>query len=170
LESAANTGIEAVIVRSPLIYGPGVRANFLRLMRWVDNGWPLPLDCIRNSRSLVSIWSLCDLLIETITNPSAAGPAWMVSDGHDLSTPQLISGIAHAMKRPARLLLVPVSVLRFCGALSGLGPEITRLIESLSVDIRKTSQVLGWSPRFAVNDALARTVTWYLSEYRARAH
>src|SRR5450631_4480340 len=97
---AACSSMEAVIVRSPLVYGPCVRANFLRLMRWVDRGWPLPLGAVRNRRSLVSIWNLCNLLVHVLKHPSASGRTWMVSDGEDLSTRDLLCRIGTAMARP----------------------------------------------------------------------
>jgi UDP-N-acetyl-alpha-D-quinovosamine dehydrogenase len=167
LEVAARSGMEASIVRSPLIYGPGVRANFLRLMRWVDKQRPLPLGAIKNRRSLVNVWNLCDLLTELLKNPAAAG-TWMVSDGEDLSTPELIRLIALAMDRRVRLLPVPAGLLRFCGAVVGRKAEIARLCGSLVVDIAQTRNQLRWTPPVAIEDALARTVAWYFSEGRSR--
>jgi nucleoside-diphosphate-sugar epimerase len=164
MEIAARTGMEAVIVRSPLVYGPGVRANFLRLLRWVDKEWPLPLGAIKNTRSLVSIWNLCDLLAHVLKHPSAPGGTWMVSDGEDLSTPELIRRIARAMNRRVRLLPVPVDVLRLLAGLTGRKAQIARLCGSLAVNIERTCSGLGWSPPVTVDDALARTVGWYLSE------
>jgi nucleoside-diphosphate-sugar epimerase len=163
-EVAARTGMKAVIVRSPLVYGPGVRANFLRLLHWVDNEWPLPLAAIENTRSLVSIWNLCDLLVRLIEHPLAPGRTWLVSDGEDLSTPELIQRIANAMRRRARLVPVPLAVLRLIGGLTGRGAEIARLCGSLAVNIDETCRELGWSPPMKVDEALARTVTWYLSD------
>jgi UDP-4-keto-D-QuiNAc 4-reductase len=163
---AARGHMEVTIVRSPLVYGPGVRANFLRLLRWVDKGWPLPLGAIRNTRSLVSIWNLCDLLVELLKHPMAAGRTWMVSDGKDLSTPDLIRCIGAAMGRRVHLLPVPVALLRLCGRLVGRAAEIERLCGSLVVDITQTRRELGWSPQVSIDEALARTVDWYLSEGR----
>jgi nucleoside-diphosphate-sugar epimerase len=162
-EIAAKTAMEAVIVRSPLVYGSGVRANFLRLLRWADNEWPLPLGLIRNRRSLVSIWNLCDLLVRLLKHPIAAGRTWMVSDGEDLSTADLIERIAIAMNRRVRLLPVPEHMLHFIGALIGRKAEIVRLCGSLAVNIEETRHELGWSPPVSVDQALARTVSWYLS-------
>jgi nucleoside-diphosphate-sugar epimerase len=162
---AAQTGLQAEIVRSPLVYGPGVRANFLRLLRWVDAGWPLPLGAICNRRSLVSVWNLCDLLVNLLDN-RAAGATWMVSDGEDLSTPELIRQIARSMGRPARLVPVPVGVLRAAGGLIGKQAEIARLCGSLAVDIAPTRARLGWAPPVSISDALSRTTSWYLSEWR----
>jgi UDP-glucose 4-epimerase len=158
--------MEAVIVRLPLVYGPGVRANFLRLMRWVDKQRPLPLGAIRNRRSLVSIWNLCDLLVNILQNPAATHGTWMVSDANDLSTPELIRRIAAAMHRRARLLPVPVTLLRAVGSLTGRTGEVRRLCGSLAVDISQTRAVLGWSPPMSVDEGLSRTVAWYLAEGR----
>jgi UDP-glucose 4-epimerase len=167
-EIAARTGMEVAIVRPPLVYGPRVRANFLRLMRWVDKEWPLPLGAVENRRSLVNVWNLCDLLVRLLKNPAAPGRTWMVSDGDDLSTAELIRRIGAAMGRRVRLPPVPVGVLRFCGGLIGRKAEIARLCGSLAVDIEPTRRELGWSPPVSVGEALARTVNWYLSEGRPR--
>jgi nucleoside-diphosphate-sugar epimerase len=166
-EIASRTGLEAAIVRSPLVYGPGVRANFLRMMRWVDSQWPLPLGAITNRRSLVSIWNLCDLLVHLLSSPVAPGRTWMVSDGEDLSTPELIRRIARAMHRRVRLLYVPVGLLHVLGGLAGRKPEIHRLSSSLELDITQTRDELGWLPPLSVDEAMARTVSWYLTEYRS---
>jgi nucleoside-diphosphate-sugar epimerase len=165
---AARSSMEAVIVRSPLVYGPGVGANFLRLMRWVERGWPLPLGAVNNKRSLVNIWNLCDLLCRLIRHPSAPGRTWMVSDGEDLSTTDLLRRIGDAMDRPVRLIPVPVSVLRFCAGVVGRRAEITRLTGSLVVNAAQTRSDLSWSPPVTVNEALARTVASYFAEPRPR--
>jgi UDP-N-acetyl-alpha-D-quinovosamine dehydrogenase len=165
-EVAAATGMEVVIVRSPLVYGSGVRANFLRLMRLVDRQVPMPLGAIRNRRSLVSVWTLCDLLSNVLLNPAAAGQTWMVSDGEDLTTPDLISRIGRAMNRQVRFLPVPAGVLMFCGMLLGKRAELARLCGSLSVDIGPTRERLGWSPPISVDEGIARTVAWYLGRGR----
>jgi len=161
---AKRTGMEAVIVRPPLVYGPGVRANFLRLLRWVDKERPLPLGSIQNSRSLVSIWNLCDLLVRVLEHPRAPGHSWMVSDGEDLSTPELIRRIARAMKRRVRLAPVPIGVLTLFGALTGRRGEVARLSSSLAVNMSQTCRDLEWTPPMTVDEAIARTVAWYLFE------
>lgn len=165
--SVANAGsMQATIVRPPLIYGPGVRANFLRLLRWVDAERPLPLGAIDNRRSLVSIWNLCDLLVRVLESPAAAGRTWMVSDGADFSTPELIRSIATAMNRRARLVNVPVGLLQFGGLLTGKRAEIARLCGSLAVDIDATRRELDWAPPLTPSEAISRTVQWYLSKDR----
>jgi nucleoside-diphosphate-sugar epimerase len=161
---AAQTGMQAVIIRPPLVYGPGVRANFYRLMCWIDKQRPLPLGAVRNRRSLVSVWNLCDLLVNILENPAATRGTWMVSDADDLSTPELIRRIAAAMHRRARLLRVPETLLRAAASLTGRSAEVRRLCGSLQVDISQTRAVLGWSPPVSVDDGLSRTVAWYLAE------
>lgn len=165
---AARTGMEVVIVRSPLVYGPRVRANFLRLMRWVDRGLPLPLGAVANRRSLVSIWNLCDLLAHVLIHPRAPGHTWMVSDGEDLSTPDLIRRIGSAMGRRVRLIPVPVGLLQSFARLVGRRAEIARLCGSLAIDITPARATLGWSPPVTLDVALERTVAWYLAEGRRR--
>jgi UDP-glucose 4-epimerase len=164
LEASGRTTMQVAVVRSPLVYGPGVRANFLRLMRWVECGWPLPLGAIRNRRSMVSVWNLCDLLGRTLTHPAAAGRVWMVSDGEDLSTPELLRRVAGAMQRRARLVSIPTGLLRTAGNFCGLGPAVSRLCDSLTLDISATRSELEWSPPLSVAEGIARTVSWYLAE------
>jgi nucleoside-diphosphate-sugar epimerase len=165
-EVAAGTGMEAVIVRSPLVYGPGVRANFLRLLRWVDKEWPLPLGAIKNGRSLVSVWNLCDLLVLLLEHPLAPGRTWMVSDGEDVSTPELIQRLGSAMSRGVRLLRVPVGLLRLLGRLTGREAEVARLCGSLLVNIDHTRRELQWVPPVKLDEGLARTVAAYLAARR----
>ena len=165
---AAASSMETVIVRPPLVYGPGVRANFLRLMSWVDRQWPIPLGAVRNERSLVSVWNLCDLLLRVLEHADAAGNTWMVSDGRDLSTPELIRHIGIAMNKQARLVPVPVALLRAGAALSGRGAEVARLCGSLTVDIGPTMRALQWSPPMSLEQGLALTARWYLGRGGAR--
>jgi nucleoside-diphosphate-sugar epimerase len=164
LEAAARTGMEVSIVRSPLVYGPHVRANFLRLMQWIDRQWFLPFAAIENRRSLVSVWNLCNLLIHLLRSPVAPGRIWMVSDGEDLSTPELVRRLAAAMHRRVKLVPVPLRLLHALGGLMGRRAEIRRLCGSLEVDALRTREELDWSPPVTVNEGLARTVSWYLSE------
>jgi nucleoside-diphosphate-sugar epimerase len=161
LQAAAASGMEAVIVRPPLVYGPGVGGNFLRLMRWVNKQWPLPFGSIDNQRSLVNVWNLTDLIVNLLAHPRGAGGVWLVSDGADLSTPDLIRRLGRALQRGVRLLPVPAAVLRLCGSLVGRSAEIARLCGSLTVDTSATRDVLRWSAPVAVDEALARTAAWY---------
>jgi nucleoside-diphosphate-sugar epimerase len=169
LQVAAGSAMGVVIVRSPLVYGPGVRANFARLLRWVERGWPLPLAAIHNRRSLVNVWNLCDLLQRLLIHTAAPGRIWMVSDAEDLSTAELVRRIARELHRPARLFPVPATALRIAGAMLGASAEIARLCDSLTVDIAATRRELEWSPPVSVTEGLARTVLWYRSEAHARA-
>ena len=137
--------MEVAIVRAPLMYGSGVRANFLRLMRWVDQERLLPLGAVANRRSLLNVWNLCDLLAVLLTHPEAAGRVWMASDGEDVSTPELIRRMARAMHRRARLVPLPISLLRAVGSAVGRRAEIMRLCGSLTVDLSSTRELLGWS-------------------------
>jgi nucleoside-diphosphate-sugar epimerase len=165
-EVERQSGMESVIIRAPLVYGPGVRANFLRLMRWAESSWPVPLGAVRNQRSLVSVWNLCDLLTHVLACPAAAGRTWMVSDGDDVSTAELVRRIAGAMVRNVRIIPVPLVALRACASLVGRGAEVQRLCSSLTVDISRTRRDLNWSPPVGVDEALRRTVEWYLKEGR----
>jgi nucleoside-diphosphate-sugar epimerase len=121
----------------------------------------VPLGGIDNARSLVSIWNLSDLLRLAMEHPAAAGGTWMVSDGEDLSTPELVRRIAHAMGRRVRLLPIPASLLHLGGALLGKGAKVRRLCGSLTMDIEATRKRLGWSPPLSIDEALERTVAWY---------
>ncbi len=168
LEISAGTGLQTAIVRPPLVYGPKVRANFLRLLRWVDMELPLPLGAVQNCRSLVNLWNLTDLISRLVQHPAAMGRTWMVSDGHDLSTPDLIRCIASAMKRRARLLPIPAAVLRFGGALLGRTADVSRLCGSLTVDIGDTRKQIQWEPPVSVEEGILRTVGWYRTESRTR--
>jgi nucleoside-diphosphate-sugar epimerase len=167
LEVAARTRMEIAIVRPPLVYGPGVRANFLRLLRWVDSGLPLPLGAIHNKRSLVSVWNLSSLLIALLKHPTVPNHALLVSDAEDLSTPELIQRIGLVMHRRVRLLPIPMTVLSFCGRLTGRKAEVDRLSQSLVVDISSTRKELGWSPATTVDESLERTVEWYREQRRS---
>ena len=157
-EWAARTGTELVIVRPPLVYGPGVRANFLRLMQLVKSGMPLPLGGIRNRRSMVALGNLVDFLLLCAVHPGAAGGTWMVSDNRDLSLPELITLIAKAMGRPARLLPVPAGLLSAGAGLLGRRAAAGRLLDSLQVDVKPALDRLGWTPPLDVETAIQLAV------------
>lgn len=165
--TARDAGMPYAVVRSPLVYGPGVRANFLQLLEWVDRERPLPFGLVRNQRSLVSASNLCDLLARLLEHPAGAGHVWMVADGSDVSTPELVRHIGRLMGRKARLLPVPVPLLRLAGALVGRAPQARRLCSSLVVDVSQTRDLLQWTAPLSVEEALARTVNWYLSRSQA---
>jgi nucleoside-diphosphate-sugar epimerase len=157
---AAASALQAVIVRPPLVYGPGVRANFLRMLRWVDRELPLPLGAVRNSRSLVALDNLCDFLAHSLVHPQAR--TWLVSDGEDVSTPELIRRLALAMQRRVRLVPVPPFVLRAAGAMTGRSADVTRLLGSLTLASAASHEAMGWQPPLSMSRALAETVRWYL--------
>lgn len=154
---AAETGLEVVIVRPPLVYGPGVKANFQSMMFWLARGVPLPLGAIRNRRSLVALDNLVDLLTACLDHPCAAGQAFLVSDGEDLSTTDLLRRLGLALGKPARLVPVPAVLLSSAGALLGKRAVVERICGSLQVDICKTESLLGWRPPVGVDKALAMT-------------
>ena len=154
---SAQTGMEVVIIRPPLVYGLGVKANFFALMRAVQRGWPLPLGAItQNRRSLVALDNLVDLIVTCITHPAAANQTFLVSDGEDLSTTDLLRRMGQALGKPARLLPVPPALLKLGAALLGKPELAQRLCGSLQVDISKTRELLGWVPPLSVDEGLRR--------------
>jgi len=157
-EIAELTGMEVVIIRPPLVYGLGVKANFASLMRAVQRGWPLPVGAVHNQRSFVALGNLVDFIVNCITHPQAANQTFLVSDGEDLSTPDLIRRMARAMNRPARLLPAPKSVLMAGAIILGRRDMAQRLCGNLQVDISKSRTLLGWNPPISVNEGLRRAV------------
>lgn len=155
---SADTGMEVVIIRPPLVYGPGVKANFAALIRAVQRGWPLPLGAVHNQRSLVALSNLVDFIITCITHPQAANQTFLVSDGQDLSTTELVRGMARAAGVPARLLPVPVWALQAGASLLGKGDAVQRLCGNLQVDISKVRILLGWVPPVSVEEGLRRAM------------
>ena len=153
---AADTGMEVVIIRPPLVYGPGVKANFAALMRAVQCGWPLPLGAVHNKRSLAALDNLVDFIITCIAHPQAANQTFLVSDGQDLSTTELVRGMARAVGVPTRLLPVPVWALQAVATLLGKGDAVQRLCGNLQVDISKARSLLGWVPPVSVDEGLRR--------------
>ncbi|ALP53219.1 hypothetical protein Tel_08650 [Candidatus Tenderia electrophaga] len=163
LSLAREIGMEVVIVRPPLVYGPGVKANFLEMMRWLDRGIPLPLGAIRNKRSLVALDNLVDLIITCIDHPAAANEVFLVSDGEDLSTTDLLRRTAMALGRPSRLIPLPTVMLSAGLSAIGKGDLARRLCDSLQVDISKTRERLGWEPPVKIDVALRKTAEDYLA-------
>lgn len=155
---SAETSIEVVIVRPPLVYGPNPPGNFGSLLRWVEQGVPLPLGLVHNRRSFVALENLTDFLFTCMTHPAAAGQTFLVSDGEDVSTTQLLRRTAQAMGKPARLLPVPAVLLKWGAALLGKRDVAQRLCGSLQVDISKTRQLLGWSPPLTLDQGLKKAV------------
>jgi nucleoside-diphosphate-sugar epimerase len=161
-ELALTTGMEVVIIRPVLVYGPGVKANFLSMMRWLHKGLPLPFGAIHNARSLVALDNLVDLTVLCLSHPAAANQTFMVSDGEDLSTTALLRKMASALERPARLLPVPAVLLNAAARMLGKRSLSQRLCGSLQVDIAKTRAVLGWTPPLSVEQALRLTASDYM--------
>jgi len=161
---AAETGMEVVIIRPPLVYGPGVKANFQTMMRWLVRGVPLPLGAIHNRRSMVALDNLVDLILTCVDHPAATNQTFLVSDGEDLSTTQLLQRLGRALGKPARLIPVPAMLLKVAAALVGKPAIAQRLCGSLQVDISKTQQLLGWTPPLSVDEGLKRAAEGYLRE------
>lgn len=154
-----KTGMELTIIRPPLIYGPGVKGNFASLISWVRRGLPLPLGGVsQNRRSLVGLDNLVDLILVCAEHPKAANQIFLVSDGEDLSTTELLRRIGSALNKQARLLWVPTAILSIIAGLLGKKLIAQRLLGSLQVDISKTSKLLGWKPSVAVDEGLRRAV------------
>jgi nucleoside-diphosphate-sugar epimerase len=164
---AAETGMEVVIIRPVLVYGPGVKANFLNMMRWLHKGVPLPFGAIHNRRSLVALDNLVDLIVTCIDHPAAANQTFLVSDGEDLSTTELLRRMGVALGKPARLLPVPNRLLEVGASLLGKKSLSQRLCGSLQVDINKTRELLNWSPPVSVDEALRKTAQHFL-EHQAK--
>jgi len=160
---AAETGLEMVVLRPPLIYGPGVKANFLRLMRLIARGVPLPLEAVVNRRSLIFAGNLAHAIVTTLDAPSAAGRTYLVSDGEDVSTPELVRRLAHALGVKPRLLPVPLAALSVAAALAGKRAELARLTHSLQVDSSRIRSELAWRPPFTLAQGLELTARWYHS-------
>ncbi len=160
---AEETGLEVVIIRPPLVYGPGVKANFRKLLGMIQRGLPLPFAGINNRRSLIYLGNLIDVIITCATHPKAAGNTFMVSDGEDISTPELIRRIAHALGVSARLFPVPLSLMRLAGKLVGRSAAVNRLTGSLTVDSSKIRRELGWEPPFTMEEGLRETAEWFKS-------
>jgi len=153
---AAQCGMEVVIIRPPLVYGPGVKANFAAMMRWLQRGVPLPLGAIHNLRSLVALDNLVDLIFACISHPTAANQTFLVSDGEDVSTPDLLRRMGQAMGKPTRLFPVAPSLLKLASAVVGKRDVVQRLCGSLQVDIAKTRDLLGWVPPISFDEGLRR--------------
>lgn len=162
LQLGQETGMEVVIIRPVLVYGPGVQANFLSMMRWLYKGIPLPFGAIQNKRSLVSLDNLVDLVAVCIHNPSAANQIFLVSDEEDLSTPELLQRMAIHLGKPAWLLYVPKLILEGGAVLLGKSALTQRLCSSLQVDISKTKKLLSWAPPVSVDLALSKTAQCFL--------
>lgn len=159
---AQETGMEVVIIRPPLVYGTGVKGNFKSMMNWINKDIPLPLGRINNQRSLVALPNLIDLITTCIDHPAAANQTFLVSDGEDLSTTNLLRRLGNALDKPARLLPVPQKLLET--TLNALGKQALaqRLCGNLQIDMTHTSRTLNWTPPVSVDEALYQTAQAYL--------
>lgn len=151
-----HTGMEWVVVRPPLVYGPGLKGNLRSLARAVSRGWPLPLGSIDNRRSLIGLGNLADLVTQCVLHPDAAGRAFLASDGDDMSSAELVRRLAHAIGQPARLMPVPRWILDAAGRLTGRADAVARLCDDLRVDASATRKILEWSPPFSVDEEMKK--------------
>jgi len=158
---ALETGLEVVIVRPPLIYGPGVGGNFLRLLKLVSWGVPLPLASVLNRRSMIYLGNFVDALITCATHPAAVGKTYLVSDGEDISTPLLMQYMANLMGKHSWLWPLPSFLLKLAGKMTGLSGEVERLIGSLQIDSSGIRRELGWLPPYSMQQGLSETVRWF---------
>ncbi|MEC8147411.1 MAG: SDR family oxidoreductase [Pseudomonadota bacterium] len=163
-EIAAKTNLKIVIIRSPLVYGPGVKGNFLSLLNLLDRGIPLPFGSIKNKRSLVGLNNLIDLIITCTERPAAANKTFLVSDDDDLSTTELLQRLACALNKPVKLLPFPTSILQLGASLLGRRDTAQRLLGNLQLDISHTKKALDWSPPEGIETCLKETASWYLSK------
>jgi len=164
---AANSRLEVVVVRPPLAYGPHVKGNFLRLLRLVGSGVPLPFGAVDNRRSYVGLHNLCNFLLVCALHPSAGGHTFHVADGEDISTPELLVMMAAAMGKKARLYRCPPGLLRAAASILGRRGELERLTADLRVDPAFAQTVLGWQPIVPLPIGIAKMVRWFMLESRA---
>ena len=153
--------MELVVLRPTLVYGRGVKANFFSLMRAIDRRIPLPLGAVANRRSLIYLGNLADATARCLTHPNAAGKTYLLSDGEDVSSAELVRRIAEALGRAPRLMAVPPRWLYLAARLMGRGDAADRLLGSLTVDSRAIRTDLGWRPPYTMRQGLAATAAWY---------
>ncbi len=158
---AKYTGLEVVIIRPPLVYGPGVKANFLSLFKIVDRGIPLPLASIKNRRSFIYLGNLVDAIVTCATHAEAAGQTYLVSDGEDVSTPELIRRVADALGKTAQLFPFPPALMKLAGKLTGKSDAVERLVSSLTIDSSKIRHELNWTPPYTMDQGLKETAEWF---------
>ena len=159
LEQKSN--MEVVIIRSPIVYGPKLKANFLNLFKIVDMGLPLPFGSIQNRRSIIYVGNLVDALIRCATHPAAAGQTFIVSDNEVVSTPQLVRAIGRAIRRPSLIFPLPLPIMQVCAGLVGKSSVIDRLTQSLEVNSSKMRRELGWEPPYTMQQGLEATAEWF---------
>jgi nucleoside-diphosphate-sugar epimerase len=166
-EIEGQSGLQVVVVRPPLVYGPGVGANFLALLKAVYRGVPLPLRCVDNRRSLIYVENLAGLLLLGATHAEAAGRSFLAADTPPVSTPQLIAMLGEALDRPVRLAAVPEQWLRLAGRVTGRAAAVDRLLGSLEVDDCSTRRLLGWSGHVPPREGMRRTARWFMDSVRS---
>lgn len=164
MDLAIRTGMEVVIIRPPLVYGPGVKGNFAAMMSWLDKGLPLPLGAIHNRRSLVALDNLVDLIATCLVHPSAANELFLISDNEDISTTELLHRLSKAMKKPARLIPVPSWLISTAAYMIGKRDIARRLCGCLQIDISKTKSLLAWRPPVGLDEGLRRTAAGYYEQ------
>jgi nucleoside-diphosphate-sugar epimerase len=162
---AAESELEVAIVRPPLVYGPGVRGNFLRLMSLVDRALPLPWPKGENRRSMIGAENLADFLVRCVDHPKAAGQSFLVKDSEDISTRELITRLARLMGRPVRLIPVPEPLIRLAARLTMKKEATSRVLDSLVIDSDRAQQLLKWVPPATLDEGLAATARWYQETY-----
>lgn len=156
MEIAKKTGMEVVIIRPPLVYGPGVKGNLASMMRWVKKGIPLPLGAIKNQRSLIALDNLVEFISLCLKHPKAKNEIFLVSDGEDVSTTQLVKKLAHAHGKKARLMPVPVNLIKTATGLLGKNDVVERLFGSLQVNCTKAQEVLDWKASVTMDEQLKK--------------
>ncbi|KXJ59711.1 MAG: UDP-glucose 4-epimerase [Alteromonas sp. Nap_26] len=164
LTIAKKTGMEVVIIRPPLVYGPDVRANFASMLKWVQKGIPLPFGAINNKRSLVALDNLVNFIIHCVDHPKAANEIFLISDGEDVSTTELLIKVSKALGKNNWLIPVATSWMMFLAKLIGKRDEANRLFGSLQVDSSKARNLLGWQPVCTMDEQLKETAEWYLAK------
>ncbi|MDO9046106.1 MAG: SDR family oxidoreductase [Methylobacter sp.] len=166
LKLSEETGMEVVIVRPPLVYGPGVKANFASLLNVVNKRLPLPLSCINNTRSMIYVGNLADALITCATHANAAGQTYLVCDNENVSTPQLIKKLAFVLKRPYLVFPFPLSIMRLLARLVAKSSAVDRLTQSLVIDCSTLCNELDWEPPFTMQEGLLETAQWYIESVK----
>jgi|SRR5690625_626329 len=164
---AAETGLEVVVLRPPLIYGPGVGANFRRLLNAVSRGVPLPFGAIENRRSLLFVGNMVNALVQCVEHPSAAGETFLVSDGPSVSSAELVTEISYALGRRPRLLRISPALLDAVGRVTGRRAAVQRLVGSLEVDSSRIRKVLDWTPPYSMREGLLETADWWRTVERS---
>ncbi len=156
-----ESGLEIAILRPPLVYGPGVGGNFIRMLYWIKKGFPLPLGLVKNRRSMVYVENLADALMACAFHPKAANETFLVSDRETVATPELIRMLSKQMGGRPAIFPFPLPLLHWAGRLAGKSDELKRLTESLEIDSGKIRERLGWQPPYDISEGLARTVRWF---------